>query len=245
MPSRISVMLTACSVAPSARITSRSRSWVIGRAGRTPCCSKAMAAASTAPIQIGRYRSPCVSLSSKIGWFPGSSTRTPTTRSSCTVRLPQLPPGGDGRTVLSGTRRTGRRGSPTRRPTCSRYARLWTEEISEARLQQGGVQLRGERREFPQLLRGARPGLLRARPQQRRHQLLDQPRLPVGAVAVAPQVPRLDAMPRQPRRGPRHREVGGRVPPPLVRHEQAELHAVGQLLQLQAGRAGELLRGQG
>src|SRR3954451_17312632 len=63
MPSRISVMFTASRVAPSVRTTSRSRSWVIGRAGRTPCCSKAIAAASTAPIQIGRDRSPWASLS--------------------------------------------------------------------------------------------------------------------------------------------------------------------------------------
>src|SRR5437763_1608373 len=93
MPSRISVMLTASSVAPRAVTTSRSRSWVMGRAGRTPCCSKAIAAASTAPIQMGRYRSPCVSLSSRIGWLPGSSTRTPMTRSSCTVRLLGCGPG--------------------------------------------------------------------------------------------------------------------------------------------------------
>src|SRR5919206_77732 len=94
-------MLTASSVAPSARTTSLSRSWVMGRAGRTPCCSKAIAAASTAPIQMGRYRSPCVSLSSRIGWFPGSSTRTPTTLSSCTAGLPQLRPE-DGRWIGTG-----------------------------------------------------------------------------------------------------------------------------------------------
>ena len=40
-------MFTASRVAPRARTTSRSRSWVIGRAGRTPCCSNAIAAAST------------------------------------------------------------------------------------------------------------------------------------------------------------------------------------------------------
>src|SRR3954463_128736 len=53
------------------------RSWVIGRGVTTPWSAKAMAAASAAPIQIGRYRSPSSSLSSTIGWFVGSSTRTP------------------------------------------------------------------------------------------------------------------------------------------------------------------------
>src|SRR6266498_1757060 len=46
-----------------------------------------MAVASTAPIQIGRYRSPSTSLSRTIGWLLGSSTRTPTTLSSRTARL--------------------------------------------------------------------------------------------------------------------------------------------------------------
>src|SRR4028119_510389 len=58
MPPRTSVMLPASRVAPRARTTSRSRSCVIGRAGRTPCCSNAMAAASPAPIQTGRARPP-------------------------------------------------------------------------------------------------------------------------------------------------------------------------------------------
>src|SRR3954454_2519318 len=53
------------------------RSWVIGRGVTTPWSAKAMAAASAAPIQIGRYRSPSSSLSSTIGWLVGSSTRTP------------------------------------------------------------------------------------------------------------------------------------------------------------------------
>src|SRR3954469_19223156 len=66
---------------------SRRRSWVSGRAGLTPCCPYAMAVASTAPIQIGRYRSPSTSRSRTIGWLLGSSTRTPTTLSSRTARL--------------------------------------------------------------------------------------------------------------------------------------------------------------
>src|SRR5215472_6025647 len=44
-----------------------------------PCWAKAIAVASTGPIQIGRYLSPSVSLSRTMGWFVGISTRTPTT----------------------------------------------------------------------------------------------------------------------------------------------------------------------
>ena len=207
MPSRISVMLTASSVAPSARTTSRSRSWVIGRAGRTPCCSNAIAAASTAPIQMGRYRSPCVSLSSRIGWFPGSSTRTPTTRSSCTVRLPQLQARGraDDRD-WRGERRVWRAvgASVVRLRPVHGTPESGAQEIPEACLEQCGVQLRGQRRELPQLLGRPGPGLLRAGPQHRRDQLLDQPGLalaprsgrPAGAAA------RCRAGPAPRRRGP-------------------------------------------
>src|SRR2546428_12012221 len=41
-----------------------------------------MAVASTAPIQIGRNRSPSRSRRRTMGWFVGSSTRTPTSCSS-------------------------------------------------------------------------------------------------------------------------------------------------------------------
>src|SRR5688572_23045268 len=191
MPSRISVMFTASSSAPSVRTTSRSRSCVIGRAGRTPCCSNAIAAASTAPIQIGRYRSPCVSLSSRIGWFPGSSTRTPTTRSSCTVRLPRLRarrrrPAAGG--VVTGSREGGGSGLLHGTPESG------AQQIPEPRFEQCRVQLRGQPGELPELLRGAGPGLLRAGPQDRRDELLDQAGLALHAGAVHPQVARLDAV---------------------------------------------------
>src|SRR3712207_281761 len=75
-----------CSSDLVASRTSLSRSWVSGRGGTTPCCAKAMAVASTAPIQMGRYRSPETSLSSTIGWFEGISTRTPITSTSRTRR---------------------------------------------------------------------------------------------------------------------------------------------------------------
>src|SRR6478752_7558085 len=202
MPSRISVMLTASSVAPRVRTTSRSRSWVIGRAGRTPCCSNAMAAASTAPIQMGRYRSPCVSFSSRMGWLPGSSTRTPTTRSSCTVRLP-------GRRSVDRSQASGGgladdvHGTPD----------SGSEQFPQARLEQCGVQLRGQRGELPELLRGPRPGLLRAGPEDRRDELLDQAGLPLDTGPVDPEVARLDAVPGEAGGGPGHREIGGRMAP--------------------------------
>src|SRR4051794_7091090 len=196
MPSRISVMLTASRVAPSVRTTSRSRSWVIGRAGRTPCCSNAIAAASTAPIQIGRYRSPDVSLSSRIGWLPGSSTRTPTTRSSCTVRLPQLRPGEGTWWSRGGT--VDWSGAPPGGPEqVHRTPESRAEEVPESCVEQSAVQLPGQGGELTQLLGGARPRLLRAGPQHRRDQLLDQSRLALDAGAVDPQVPRLQAVPGQ------------------------------------------------
>src|SRR4051812_48800139 len=63
-----------------------------------------MAVASTAPIQIGRYRSPSTSRRSTIGWLLGSSTRTPTTLSSRTVRLRVVSPPRTAAPNLHGTR---------------------------------------------------------------------------------------------------------------------------------------------
>ena len=227
---------------PGRATTSRSRSWVIGRAGRTPCCSKAMAAASTAPIQIGRYRSPCVSLSSRIGWLPGSSTRTPTTRSSCTVRLPRLRAraraGAGGRIVAGSAGRAIRRSCIDVHGTPESGA----QEFPQARLQQRGVQLGRQRGELAQLLRrpgcgppptgpagparrAARPGRPRARRRCGR---------PAGAAA------RCRAGPARPRPG---RPAGRRrVPAVGVGGEQAELHAVGQLCGLEARRPGRTAR---
>src|SRR3954469_8941753 len=236
MPSRISVMFTASSVAPSVRTTSRSRSWVIGRAGRTPCCSNAIAAASTAPIQMGRYRSPCVSLSSRIGWFPGSSTRTPTTRSSCTVPLPQPQArwGGGGAWGGGGSGEgsrgvVGHVGGVQLRPV-NGTPESGAQEFPEARFQQCRVQLRRQGREFPQLLGGPRPGLLRTGPEHRRDELLDQAGLALHAGPVDPQMPRLDAVPGESGGGAGNRQVTGRMATVGIGGEQAELHAVGQLL---------------
>ena len=52
--SRRSSICTRTTSPPRRLSTSSSRSWVSGRAGTTPCCAKAMAVASTAPIQMGR-----------------------------------------------------------------------------------------------------------------------------------------------------------------------------------------------
>src|SRR6266511_3678671 len=53
------------------------RSWVIGRGVTTPWRARAMAAASACPIQMGRNRSPSASRRRTMGWFVGSSIRTP------------------------------------------------------------------------------------------------------------------------------------------------------------------------
>ena len=47
-------MRTSVSSCPSTVRMSRMRSWVSGRGGTTPCWAYVMAAASAAPIQIGR-----------------------------------------------------------------------------------------------------------------------------------------------------------------------------------------------
>ena len=56
MLSFTSVIRTSLSSFPVDSSTSLSRSCVNGRGGTTPCWAKAIAVASTAPIQIGRYR---------------------------------------------------------------------------------------------------------------------------------------------------------------------------------------------
>ena len=68
--------------------TSRKRSCVSGRTETIPCWANAIAVASTAPIQIGRYLSPCASFSRTIGEFDGISTRTPTSSSSLITSAP-------------------------------------------------------------------------------------------------------------------------------------------------------------
>src|SRR3981081_1688205 len=54
------------------------RSWVMGRGVSMPWRAYTMAVASGGPMKIGRYRCPSSSRSSTIGWFVGTSTRTPT-----------------------------------------------------------------------------------------------------------------------------------------------------------------------
>src|SRR4051794_27369294 len=85
MPSFISVIRTSVRSFPVAVSRSFIRSWVSGRGGTTPCWANAIAVASTAPIQIGRDRSPATSRSSTIGWLEGISTPTPKTSTSRTT----------------------------------------------------------------------------------------------------------------------------------------------------------------
>src|SRR3712207_7099169 len=92
-----------------------------------------------------KYRSPCVSLSSRIGWFPGSSTRTPTTLSSRTVGLPQLRPE-DGRWIGTGGWGTAvrRRAVDSGPDPDQGTPESGAQEIPQVRLEQRSVQLRGE-----------------------------------------------------------------------------------------------------
>ena len=80
-------MFTVRSWTFSTSSTSRKRSCVSGRRETMPCWAKAIAVASTAPIQIGRYLSPCASFSKTMGLFDGISTRTPMT-SICRTTAP-------------------------------------------------------------------------------------------------------------------------------------------------------------
>src|SRR5918999_2239318 len=66
-----------------------SRSWVRGRWVATPWRAKAIAVASTLPIQMGRKRSPSRSLRSTIGVWVGSSILTPTRVSSTNAKPPR------------------------------------------------------------------------------------------------------------------------------------------------------------
>src|SRR3954447_3457346 len=182
---------------------SRNRSWVNGRAGLTPCCSYAMAVASTAPIQIGRYRSPSTSLSRTIGWLLGSSTRTPTTLRSPPARLrvarrsrPVRPPpprratrpSGCFPPILHGTRTLGteRHTMPVsgaypgndRRTACRVSA---SASVAQARPHQGRVQPLGQRLQLARRLRGARPRRRVVLAHQRRQQLREETHLAVRA----------------------------------------------------------------
>src|SRR5215217_2815808 len=61
MLSSTATMLTLTTEWPSDSTTSTRRSCVMGRGGTTPCWARAMALASGVPIQIGTWRSPCIS----------------------------------------------------------------------------------------------------------------------------------------------------------------------------------------
>src|SRR3954469_8105666 len=77
--SRSSVTTTRSSCQPSSSRTFFMRSWVMGRGVSTPSSANAIAVASGPPMKIGSVRcDPSVSLSSTMGAFVGSSTRTPT-----------------------------------------------------------------------------------------------------------------------------------------------------------------------
>src|SRR4051794_23297097 len=155
-----------------------------------PCCAKAMAVASTAPIQIGRYRSPSTSLSRTIGCWLGSSTRTPTTLTSeRPVSLPSGRPGSsNGSSYRGGVRFSSLPLPPSIEPVGSA-----PQTGPEPRSDERRVQLDRQCRELPDDLVRVGPRLRVALPDERCHDLLDQPDLPVRRGLEGPQVPRLDA----------------------------------------------------
>src|SRR5664279_6450532 len=156
-------MRTARSFAPSAARTSFIRSWVSGRGGTTPCCANAIAVASTAPIQIGRYLSPATSRSSTMGWLVGISTRTPITSTS--------------RTQSAYSAREGLRGHALG---------------AQPALHQRRVQPHGERRYLPDRVLGTRLRARVPAALHRRDDLLHQPHFAVRGGLERPQVARLE-----------------------------------------------------
>src|SRR4051794_12682810 len=203
---------------------SRSRSWVRGRAGFTPCCSYAIAVASTAPIQIGRYRSPSTSLSSTIGWLLGSSTRTPTTFSSRTA-APFVSPTSPCTVHAAGP---------------SRCFALPSERLPQPDADQRRVQPLGQRGELAHRLVGAVAGGRATAAVKRRHQLREQAGLPVGGHPVGAQVPGLQAELGQ-RRG-RRQDVHSRrgVPAARLGAEHAVLLQVVERLRTGTGTGQQL-----
>src|SRR5204862_408868 len=90
-------------VTPTSSRTLFMRSCVMGRWVTMPWSAKAMAVASTGPIQIGRKRSPSRSRSNTIGWFVGSSTRTPC-REQVRQRQPRIDDVFDQDDIVAGNR---------------------------------------------------------------------------------------------------------------------------------------------
>src|SRR5436305_523983 len=110
---------STCTPTSSSRF--RMRSCVSGRGGTMPWRAKAMEDASDEPIQMGRYRSPSRSFSSTMGWFEGSSTRTPIRFSSIIARRPLYPH----------PRSAGNRDARSLRSWFGRGQRLFAEERDE------------------------------------------------------------------------------------------------------------------
>src|SRR5436305_5904965 len=141
-----------------------------GRAGATPCCAKAMAVASTAPIQMGRYRSPAVSFSNTIGWLEGSSTRTPTTVSSFTRHS-------------AGARDPNYTAAPVTEPL-----KLAAEKGAQPGLHQDRVQSHRQRPELPRDLFSATARLRISLSHKGCDDLLHEAYFTIGGCAKSPKV---------------------------------------------------------
>jgi hypothetical protein len=204
-PSFTSVIWTSVSSLPVASSTSFIRSCVSGRGGTTPCWAKAIAVASTAPIQIGRYRSPVTSRSSTIGWFDGISTRTPMTSTSRTYHTysARVTPVGPLRIAVG--------------------VRLLPPEVACSRTDSAAISLTAS--SAAGFAAVSRPLLCG------RDDLLDQADLAVGGRLEGAQVARLEAEVGQLARGPRDdQRVGVVVPVPPGGDQGVLLELVEQLL---------------
>src|ERR1700677_3264564 len=237
--------------------TSRNRSWVSGRREVMPCWAKAMAVASTAPIQIGRYRSPCASFSKTIGLFDGISTLTPMTSICRTTApfsraaglplpLPRYHPLSPGSRAQAGRIILFRF-----RPGCGGW--LITTQPQGGRSQPGlgergfhqrGVQPEGQVSDLPGCPRRRVPGARPALAQLRGDYLLHQRRLAVRGRLDCPQVPGLDAILTQRGNRPGHRERLSAVLPAAQPADQAVILEFGQLSLGDAGLVQQLLPGQ-
>src|SRR4051795_12784567 len=182
-----------------------------------------MAVASTAPIQIGRERAPAGSLSSTIGWLDGSSTRTPTTVSSCTALS---------RPLADAPNYTGR--------AAERVLRSSPKLRTQSGLHERRVQLHRQRRELTGDLFRPPPGFRIALPNERRHDLLDETDFAVGRGTEGTQVSRFEPEPAHLRDGLGDDQRVAVVVAPRLRGHQPELLDQVQLLRLDARGLDEL-----
>ena len=206
--------------------TSLNRSWVSGRSDTMPCWAKAIAVASTAPIQMGRYRSPCALSAGRSGCWTASrhGRRRPPSAAlelrprTCSATPGAIPTTGDAKRTepLFLPNYTRYRPDAERSPGASR-ARLRVVYPDAAAVMQVRPRLSPSSTSVAcsramcagDVVRRAQRGLAAALlPGQRRDRLLDQGGLPLGGGLDGAQVARLDAVLAE-----LHRATGARKAP--------------------------------